>query len=391
MSLDIAFRDKNIKFTVVLFVLTVVLTVITYTAWRKTVPSKICGACHMMKPEYYTWQVSTHSRVNCVSCHIDPGPVSFLKFNQSGIKHLYSAAIGDYVSPIRKLKPVADGACERCHEINGLPGSTKKVLVPHDIHKSKRVNCTKCHRGIVHFNISERRVTFAGDYNQWDSAMALSMADQPEFSQVSMETCIRCHRLRKAPLGCTGCHSEDRRPAIHRDKDFLSVKHGSLANNDIRNCDTCHRFMSEQQADNLSEPEKFLEYLDRGQKQQGVSAVSYARINDFCRDCHARRPPSHKDDYIQKHGKSAQKDNKKCAVCHNNQVIKGPQGAAQPDASAVARTACSSCHPSIHSKSVQWQNGYHPVELPAKPRINKSCYTCHQEKSCGRCHGMLKL
>gem|GEM_PF-6112137 len=47
MSLDIAFRDKNIKFTVVLFVLTVVLTVITYTAWRKTVPSKICGACHM--------------------------------------------------------------------------------------------------------------------------------------------------------------------------------------------------------------------------------------------------------------------------------------------------------------------------------------------------------
>ncbi len=38
-----------------------------------TSSSKFCSSCHEMKPEYYTWKASSHSEVDCVNCHTEPG------------------------------------------------------------------------------------------------------------------------------------------------------------------------------------------------------------------------------------------------------------------------------------------------------------------------------
>jgi nitrate/TMAO reductase-like tetraheme cytochrome c subunit len=102
----------------VLGVVTLALLVSGAYAWDYTNSPSFCGtSCHTMPPEYAAYQLSPHSRVACVECHIGREFIGNQIFRKAGdIKHIVSLAFHDYEFPITAddLRPARE-TCERCH------------------------------------------------------------------------------------------------------------------------------------------------------------------------------------------------------------------------------------------------------------------------------------
>lgn len=115
-------RQRHVFITV--SVLTVVFLLMTavgsYRTYQFSESVIFCGkTCHsVMTPEYTTYQVSPHARVQCVQCHIGPGVSWFVKSKLSGAYQVYATLMDTYPrpipTPIKNLRPARD-TCEQCH------------------------------------------------------------------------------------------------------------------------------------------------------------------------------------------------------------------------------------------------------------------------------------
>lgn len=97
-----------------------VVGVLAYSSYHYMESNSFCGeVCHVpMTPEYTAYQNSSHSRVNCVECHIGSGASWFVKSKISGARQLF-AVVADTFSrpietPVHGLRPARD-TCEQCH------------------------------------------------------------------------------------------------------------------------------------------------------------------------------------------------------------------------------------------------------------------------------------
>lgn len=335
-----------------------------------------CGLCHMMKPELYTWQASSHSKVACVTCHVPPGIDNYLKFNLNMVKEFVLAVTGTYTSPIRMMGAIPSESCKECHNMDNRRTTVSgDLIIPHDLHEKKGIACAKCHKGIAHGNILERRVTYSSDYGRWNEAVGKSMMSDNKFVAPDMDTCMRCHKLKRVSLSCETCHTTVMIPQDHQDKDFKYGKHGKIASKDLVYCNNCHQYMTEVQVEGLKELPKFLEVLKKDQGAIPVTPATYAKANTFCKDCHSKRPPSHKVDlFMMNHGELASKDKTKCSTCHNLNYVGN---------SAASQVSCNSCHPSSHQPG--WKDR-HPVHIPPNVKVDQNCYTCHNKETCIGCH-----
>jgi NapC/NirT cytochrome c family, N-terminal region len=104
---------------------------------------QFCGkSCHVMLPEYTAYQISPHSHVPCVDCHIGPGIESYFAAKVNGTKQLVEVTlhpiahyapkiIPDYPtpipSPVTNLRP-ARVICESCHTPQRFDGDKLLVL-----------------------------------------------------------------------------------------------------------------------------------------------------------------------------------------------------------------------------------------------------------------------
>jgi hypothetical protein len=97
-----------------------VVSVMAYSAYHYMESNAFCGeVCHVpMTPEYTAYQNSSHSRVNCVECHIGGGASWFVKSKISGARQLYAVVADTFTRPIETpvhgLRPARD-TCEQCH------------------------------------------------------------------------------------------------------------------------------------------------------------------------------------------------------------------------------------------------------------------------------------
>lgn len=102
----------------ILGVLTVSLLVSGAYAWDYTNSPAFCGTtCHTMPPEYAAYQLSPHSRVACVECHIGREFVGNQIFRKAGdVRHVIAVTFNTYEFPIRakSMRP-APQICEKCH------------------------------------------------------------------------------------------------------------------------------------------------------------------------------------------------------------------------------------------------------------------------------------
>lgn len=103
---------------------------------------QFCGrSCHVMTPEYTAYQISAHSHVACVECHIGSGAQAYVNAKINGTKQLMEVTfhplapmaphiIPNYPtpipSPVTSLRP-ARYTCEACHTPTRFDGD--KLLV----------------------------------------------------------------------------------------------------------------------------------------------------------------------------------------------------------------------------------------------------------------------
>ena len=102
----------------ILGVVTLSLLVGGAYAWDYTNSPVFCGeTCHTMPPEYAAYQLSPHSRVACVECHIGREFIGNQIFRKAGdIRHVIAVTFNTYEYPIRAkgMRPAPE-ICEKCH------------------------------------------------------------------------------------------------------------------------------------------------------------------------------------------------------------------------------------------------------------------------------------
>ena len=103
---------------IIMGVLSVSALVVGAYVWEYTNSPAFCGTtCHTMPPEYTSYLVSPHARVDCVECHIGRDFIATRITRKAGdIKHITSLAFKQYEFPIHAddLRPARD-TCEQCH------------------------------------------------------------------------------------------------------------------------------------------------------------------------------------------------------------------------------------------------------------------------------------
>lgn len=98
----------------------IVFGLLGYSGYHYMESNAFCGAvCHVpMTPEYTAYQNSSHSRVNCVECHIGSGASWFVKSKISGARQMFAVVADTFARPIETpvhgLRPARD-TCEQCH------------------------------------------------------------------------------------------------------------------------------------------------------------------------------------------------------------------------------------------------------------------------------------
>lgn len=118
------FNDRMFRHGVdIVLVATIVnLLVVAMASYRGAAymdSPEFCGqSCHVMHPEDAAYQVSAHSHVACVDCHIGSGAASYFRAKVNGTKQLLEVAFDRYPtpipSPVENLRPARE-ICEGCH------------------------------------------------------------------------------------------------------------------------------------------------------------------------------------------------------------------------------------------------------------------------------------
>ncbi len=118
-----------------------------------------CVNCHIMSPQYATWNHSSHRQyTNCNDCHVPHNNV-FNKYffkAKDGMRHasMFALRLEPQVIFIHQAgKDVVHDNCVRCH--SALLNDPKLVssVQNHGVHATDRV-CWECHREVPHGRVN---------------------------------------------------------------------------------------------------------------------------------------------------------------------------------------------------------------------------------------------
>lgn len=352
--------EKRLKLIILISGLLLLILVLTVSGLRLTSTPTFCSSCHEMTPEYVTWEVSSHSQLACTNCHIEPGVKNFVVHKVKSLKQVYYHATKTYLLPIEVPEPIKNEVCEQCHDMKTRVVTTSgDIKIPHDKHLAQDIACVDCHSGVAHGNIATRQETIDGDFDRWTVAMGeAQMAHR--FTIAKMQTCMECHKERKAATTCETCHKKIVQPANHQSADWVGKgEHGRTAIADIDGCNRCH---------SITKEDRSITGLNK--------VANYARTNSYCFECHSKLPQSHDGGWRANHGtKAGGAERQNCLVCHSEQKPLKTDKA--------AKTYCQQCHKSQHAN---FNRNTHPIKLDTGTKISTQCAGCHNVKLCTTCH-----
>ena len=118
-----------------------------------------CVNCHIMAPQYATWNHSSHrEKAHCNDCHVPHNNVAskyFFKAND-GLRHSMLFTLRKERQVIRILQAGADvvqGNCVRCHEkLLVDPRLEASVVMYRAVREGRR--CVECHREVPHGRVN---------------------------------------------------------------------------------------------------------------------------------------------------------------------------------------------------------------------------------------------
>lgn len=331
---------------------------------RYTSRPQFCATCHEMTPEYITWSVSSHSKVGCVRCHVEPGLGNLLKHKLAGLKQVYQHVRGDTERPFPR-KEIPSEVCMGCHSVSREVTASGDLQVPHEKHiQIVGATCSKCHRAVAHATLAEKEKV---DYSPaaLDQLKELPVKDfRPRMSLCMTE----CHvgkviDGKVASYKCEFCHKEVKTPATHQDRQW-PVKHGGLAKKMVEDCIFCHTV-----AVGKLPP--------KGEK----TLAAIVRGSEFCINCHTKlKPPSHNPEWPLEHANRARADRTGCTACHDWEKP-------QPNSPTANVIYCTTCHGAEAHPSTWRQD--HPTVVKTKGFTQ--CFQCHGAMDCRNCHQANKV
>jgi hypothetical protein len=202
------------------------------------------------------WKLSTHGKIACYQCHMDPGVAGFLVFAAKSIPAFYSQLI--FGPRTQNLLSTPDtAACQKCHTGYRTVSPAGDLLIPHLAHvEVLHIQCPVCHKNLVH-----------------------SLNSQG-FNAPEMQTCLNlCHNGKTATNQCVKCHTRKQVPPGHLKPDWLTI-HSTMVGK--INCGQCHAWSP-----------------------------------NYCKECHSHRPPTHIGNWKYNHQFEAKRlGTKGCLFCH---------------------------------------------------------------------------
>lgn len=358
----------------------IVLSVLGGVGMTTTSSNQFCISCHEMTPEASTFDLTSHSKLSCVSCHAGEGIGNYIKYKFKILSFVAKHFTGQVPDQIVTTVPIPTQVCEGCHSNTRVVTATGDINIPHDKHLNQGITCTACHAGVSHSYIAERGLTKKADMATWTSAKAKSVSNV-DASKTAMEACLDCHEqvnlgkkpweenqglgkteqqkvaenvaLAKkvatsdgqltpavavtanakksdlqAPVRCAPCHKAIKTPNSHVDQSW-GTTHGVTAAQDIRYCASCHSRARE-----------------RVLLTAQTTVQDYARNNTLCAPCHEKRPAGHlanPQQWLPAHStvvKAKKPDG--CLVCH--EVSKQDPAAPVKKLPGVNAVTCNTCH-----------------------------------------------
>lgn len=202
-----------------------------------------CGsACHDGGPaQYKAWKKSSHSKITCYACHVEPGLYPLFKEKiLAGSSGVYGILTGNYEKPVNaesKLSEhIPNELCERCHDVETRKFTySRGLIMNHEPHLEAKLHCTTCHNRVAHLYIT--------DYKKGEDPRH----KYKNFMDME-EGCFRCHSSQKpytapngktAPTACVTCHNQDADLPIGHGKGWRT-QHADIAKRDFGYCFRCH-------------------------------------------------------------------------------------------------------------------------------------------------------
>jgi len=294
-----------------------------------------CNSCHIMKPYYASWQTSTHSEVNCLDCHIQPGFVGLIKGKINGMAQAIDCMVGRMGT--KPNASVSDESClrEGCHSVEDLnqgPVEYKKFRFTHKGHLNAQVDGIKITCGICH-----------------------SHHEGQEHFRVNPQSCFQCHFLkspdsekRLVETKCQSCHEVPREPVK---RGMVEVDHKEFVDFEASCEGSCH-------------------------KKQIIKESAVEK--SVCLNCHDFRKSENTNAY-EMHTVHSNGHKVECFACHGEINHTSSQGVA-----LAVMLDCQNCHSNTHE--VQ-RLIYSALDRPnpEKPhRILSPMFMTHVE--CKGCH-----
>lgn len=116
---------------------------------------KACINCHVMMPQYLTWNKSSHREVaSCNDCHVPHNNV-FNQYYFKAMDGLYHSTIFTFRAEPEVIKAreasaeVIQNNCIRCHDNRITDPKIAATVENHDFHRTDRT-CWECHREVPH-------------------------------------------------------------------------------------------------------------------------------------------------------------------------------------------------------------------------------------------------
>lgn len=208
-----------------------------------------------LRSRMHSWRNSTHAPVPCISCHVEPGLVSFVVFAARSVPAFYSQLL---VGPneTNLLRAPSRRACQQCHTTYRTVSPAGDLLIPHRAHVTViNIDCAECHKNLVH------------------------SPNTQGFNAPKMTFCLTaCHNGRKAKDKCTACHTQKYVPENHKRPNWLATHSQRTAE---VNCGACHGWSPK-----------------------------------LCESCHRKRPRTHVGNWRKLHQVRARERGKGCLFCH---------------------------------------------------------------------------
>ena len=110
---------------------------------------EVCANCHIMQPQYDSWQKASHHTVaTCVDCHLPHGFIrKYLSKAENGYHHSRAFTFQDFQEPIMikaKASRILQENCLQCH------GALVHQQVARAEDPSDEVRCVHCHSSVGH-------------------------------------------------------------------------------------------------------------------------------------------------------------------------------------------------------------------------------------------------